>query len=275
MYSRRIGIIKVLLVGLLPSLNAIIWMHILSKGWVAMYSMHTICMIIIPTILYGSYFKSRISVFFSEIRTNISLLKLLCITLLISVLGLLAASFLKLFLNFQFLEEIVKTAKNGLIYQGIIDFDRRKANLYTITSFVYFCTVNPVIEELFWRFFIANELICGSNGHERMSYEQGEQKDCFNPGDFMDLSEVENGIVYQNIENKEPKRIFSSLLYSLYHYFVVSSITTNTLALLGTISLVFIGRFLIYVYERHSIIYSIYIHIGLDIAVVIYLLILV
>ncbi|KAH8740065.1 hypothetical protein FG386_000892 [Cryptosporidium ryanae] len=269
MNNRKNEFMKLILVGLLPSLNAIIWMHVFSKGWFAMYSMHVICMMIIPTFLYGPYFKSRMFSFFIEIKTNINLLKLACIGFLTSTVGLLTVAILKPLKNVQFFETIIGNIKSGLTLQGIIQLDRTKMSLFTIISFVYLCVVNPVIEELFWRFFIAKELIRENSEYERIVQSQEEQNSYCNLNDFIDLREIESGTIHKNIKNKEFRKIISSLLYSSYHFFVFSSIITNTLAILGAILLVFVGRFLLYVYEKYNITHSIYIHIGLDIIAVI------
>ncbi|OII75360.1 uncharacterized protein cubi_01881 [Cryptosporidium ubiquitum] len=283
---KNIQFIKILIVGILPCLNALFWLGFISNGLFAMYSMHFICMILVPTFCYGfKFLRSNLSDVI-EYGKNFDIMKCIYICFFTSASGT-ACLFLllevsKIIPAFDLLK--IEGIRDGLIKEGIIKDPKDGLSFFIWFSSIYFSIVNPIIEELFWRSFVYKELTMSlriqNESNLRSNYIINEIRD--NYSDFLMARDHSNYLIEkcQDIEsgqinykeNTELASIISSALYSLYHFFVLIHFTSITFSALSTVSLAIAGRMLLYVSRKLDIIYSIYIHIGMDISIVLFLM---
>ncbi|KAH8583977.1 CAAX protease self-immunity [Cryptosporidium sp. chipmunk genotype I] len=277
--------VKIVVIGLLPCLNALFWLGFVSDGWLAMYSMHFICMFFIPTFCYGlQYLTSNLSDAI-EYGKTFDILKCICVCLFTSFFGtsclFLLLKISKIIPTFDFFN--IEEIKVGLIREGIIKYPTNRIGFFVWFSSVYFSIVNPIIEELFWRSFVYKELIISLVRNE-ISLQSS-----FNINDFgvhysdSLIERDRNSYLFESCQDIESGQtsyksntgfvsIICSVLYSIYHFFVLIYFSSIQFSILSTVSLAIIGWILIHVSRKLHITYSIYIHIGMDISIVIFLL---
>lgn len=277
---------KILIIGLLPCLNALFWLSFISNGLLAMYSMHSICMIFIPTICYGFKFLTNNLSDAIEYGKSFDIIKCICVSFFTSIFGTTSLFLLvevsKIIPRFNFLK--IEEIKDGLLKEGIIKNSINDPCFFMWFSSIYFSIVNPIIEELFWRSFVYKELIASLRFRNelkiRSSFTINGIAD--NYSDFLMVKNQSNHLIenYWDIENgqinykanAELVNIICSVLYSLYHFFVIIHFTSIGFSALSTVLLAIAGRLLLYVSKKFGIIYSVYIHIGMDISIVLFLL---
>lgn len=277
--------VKIVIIALLPCLNALFWLFFISNGWLAMYSMHFICMFFIPTFFYGlQYLTSNLSDA-REYGKNFDILKCICVCIFTSFFGttclFLVSELSKIIPTFDLLN--IEEIKNGLLKEGIVKDPTNKIGFSTWFSSIYFSIVNPIIEELFWRSFVYKELIISlrvrneTNPQSRFNINEiGAHYSDFliardHSSNLFESYDVESGQIGYKV-NTELASIICSVLYSLYHFFVLIRFSSIHCSILSTISLAIIGRALLYVNRKFHTIYSVYIHIGMDISIVIFLI---
>ncbi|KAK9172578.1 CAAX amino terminal protease [Cryptosporidium meleagridis] len=277
--------VKIVIIALLPCVNALYWLFYISNGWLAMYSMHFICMLLIPTFCYGlKYLTSNLNDAL-EYGKNFEILKCIYISIFISVFGttclFLVLELSKIIPIFNLLN--IEEIKDGLLKEGIIKDSANNIGFSTWFSSIYFSIVNPIIEELFWRSFVYKKLIISlgvrNEANPRSRFNINEIEAHYSDSliaknhrsSLFESYDIESGqIGYE--ANTELASIICSVLYSLYHFFVLIRFSSIHCSILSTISLAIIGRALLYVNRKFHTIYSIYIHIGLDISIVTFLI---
>ncbi|KAF7457322.1 CAAX protease self-immunity family protein [Cryptosporidium felis] len=283
LYNKQLT--NIILIGLLPCINTIFWLDFISNGWAAMYCMHLICMLLVPIACYGFGPLTVISKTFFDSKDHFSPSILFLIIVSTAILG---TSTLFIFLQLSKMSLLfgvidIEKIKTALCNQKIIE-NSNDLNFFTKFSIVYFSIINPLVEEVFWRLFIFSKLVdlnnYASTSTENNRYPHYELENefaefgfgrdhtrCFleNSGDRNKQNSALKG-------NKYFESIFCSLLYSSYHFFVLIKITSTIFSLLGTLLIALIGKILLSIKERYSILYSIYVHIGVDISVVMFVL---
>lgn len=249
-----------------------------------MYSMHFICMLVIPTFLYGlDYLTSNIRDAV-EYMKSFDLSKCIYVSLFTSVVGtlslflILEISRVNQVLNLLKAEEI----KKGLLKEGIINGSVHSHTLCIWFSRVYFSIVNPIVEELFWRSFVYKELIVSLGVRNEVSILS---RNTFNEiGDnYMDyfLDKKHSNCLIEKHNDAESGQdnykatiefigVICSVLYSSYHFFVLIHFSSLYFSTLSTIFLAIAGRILLHVSIKFHMVYSVYIHIGMDISIILF-----
>ncbi|KAJ1608847.1 transmembrane domain-containing protein [Cryptosporidium canis] len=281
-YSNK-PLARIVIVGLLPCLNALFWLSFVSNGWIAMYSMHFICMLIFPIFVYGIRYISNNIRDTVEYMKSFDLAMCIYVALFTSAIGtlslllLLEISKANPTLNLIKIEDI----KEGLYKQGIIKDPTHGLGLFALFSGIYFSLVNPVIEELFWRSFLYKELFTslGYRGETHLEHGCVLNEIGDNYMDFLLIREQSIHIFdkYSDVESGQKNivgigliDITCSVLYSLYHFFVLIHFFSLSFSTLSTISLAIAGWVLLYISKRFHIMYSIYIHIGMDLSIILF-----
>lgn len=282
--SNRRQFTKIVLVGLLPCLNALIWLSLFSNGWAAMYSMHLICMLIIPTFVYGLNYITSNTRDAMEYMKSFDIVKCIYIALSTSAIGTIS---LYLLLELQKVSPILNLLnageiRKGLLKEGIIKDSVHGLGLFVWFSRVYFSLVNPIVEELFWRSFVYKELIVslgvGSEASLQSRCTFGEIGDNYTDS-FLER-EHKSCLIEKHIDVESGQKnykattelmsIICSVLYSSYHFFVLIHFSSLYFSALSTIFLAIAGRILLYVSRKFHIVCSVYIHIGMDISVILF-----
>ncbi|OII78135.1 hypothetical protein cand_035620 [Cryptosporidium andersoni] len=260
-----INLSKLLVIGISPTLCVFLCMSIFSNGWLAMYSMHWICMMIFPCLYTGNFY-------INEKYVKLKLEKMdLCIYIgCISFIFVFSTFIFYLFsfgplLWFDILN--IRNIKEKLRFQNIISKEG-EFPAFSIFSCIYFLILNPFIEEIFWRSFLQNEIeSCIQTFNYRNELIHSEVN-------LLSSNNKESTFKYISVNRlclmkfNEITSIITSILYSLYHYIVFSNIISVKFAILSCILLVLVGRLLIYVIIEFGIIKAICIHIGIDLSVV-------
>ncbi|KAL7069036.1 hypothetical protein ACR3K2_05690 [Cryptosporidium serpentis] len=259
------NLFKLFVIGISPTLCVFLCMSIFSSGWLAMYTMHWICMMILPCLYTGNFY-------INEKYVKLKLEKMdLCIY--IGCIFFIFVFFTFTFYLFSFgpllwLDILnIRNIKEKLRFQNIISKEG-KFPAFSIFSCIYFFILNPFIEEIFWRSFLQYEI---ESCIQTFNYRNELIHSKVN---LLSSNDKESKFQYISMNRlslmkfDEITSIITSILYSLYHYIVFSNIISVKFAILSCTLLILVGRFLIYVIIKFGIIKAICIHIGIDISVV-------
>ena len=258
------GVLRVTLCGLLPAAIVAVSMFAAHNVFVAMFLMHWIAMLpIILAVTYWTKGRDGLS-WYREYLSQQEFMPTMwtCVGLFVSGAGIVVASYIV---------GSCRTAQWGLcvgkVNENIAEYGFRDAPLaLVIICALYFPIINPIIEELYWRVFMDREYTLGEESI------QGQQK----PEEVATLVEASSLSPKLATVAQVPffYRLLFSSLYASYHTMVVGVFLGGVLfGILAFFALTSLGLIFQFIFNssspRQGYIRAVFLHIGVDLGVVI------
>eukprot|EP00916_Digyalum_oweni_P026835 GHVL01044052.1.p1 GENE.GHVL01044052.1~~GHVL01044052.1.p1 ORF type:complete len:287 (+),score=20.98 GHVL01044052.1:45-905(+) len=244
-----------LIIAFLPTVLVFTIMLTLHSAVIAMLVMHWIAMLGLPLIfvLISPKLTDHFKLYFTRaafhnIKSQIWIAGVhLILIFIFSICG-----FLILRTNI-FIYIKISTSKYTLNEYGLGD-----SSIGQIIFGLYFCILNPIIEEWFWRVYLYKVL------STYLFPISNDELPLVQVPDFLRTEQ-------QHTTAKEPGKIVICIFYALYHFAPIYFLSNWLIALCSIFFLLFVGRWFVACREscKLGLINSIAAHIGLDAAVVV------
>ena len=259
---------KLTVIGFLPLLTVSICIFVGRNLFIAMFVMHWVAMII-PILLYTAVMERQAGLkWYASFLLSQTLFRHFGWYLLLFLLGALATISGYILLSCRLTQwDGIGTVDSHIAEYGFQD----APGALLIACAIYFPTVNPIVEEIFWRVFMLREI--GRPTFQAFSELSGEE------GELLTNESGSEAFQHQGYDQRTwivpwYMRIYASALYASYHTLIVGLFFGGVLY--GTLSffcLTGLGLLLGHLFLRSSddqgFYRTVFLHAGIDAGVVI------